>query len=308
MLCPSCCNRGWGPFRRYRIPNGTRQLKIQLWGGGGGSGYLHNQCAGCGGGGAFVEALLNVRSDDVLEVTVGAGGGAGTPGTRSQVRQWRHRAHTRGHSCVVTSATKSGPLGPPRFSTGLTRCPVISMVQVSDPMNPSKTIVQEDLGVAPGGFPGGGPGHSHNLFWAAGGGGGYSMVQRNSVTVGLECVLVAGGGGGGAYVAHARTNSIARPSPASFSPWNLSLPVGWVDVALHRAVLFAGYPPSFVPWWLAHVHRFKASLTVAASSFLTLCELIPFTCTLSLSLSRCFSIHRSFCPSIFFSLLTFWRV
>ena len=51
-------------------------------------------------------------------------------------------------------------------------------------------------GEAPGGWPGGGVGCSANDVFAAGGGGGYSAVLRDTA-VGKETLAIAGGGGGG---------------------------------------------------------------------------------------------------------------
>jgi len=65
----------------YKVPPSTRQLKVQLWGAGGGSGHLRDHCAGSGGGGAFVEALVLVIPGEVLQITVGAGGGPGVCGS-----------------------------------------------------------------------------------------------------------------------------------------------------------------------------------------------------------------------------------
>ncbi|CAM9256179.1 unnamed protein product [Ascophyllum nodosum] len=55
-------------------------------------------------------------------------------------------------------------------------------------------------GVAEGGWPGGGDGHGGRPNWAAGGGGGYSMIARKVSRYGegrTEPYVVAGGGGGG---------------------------------------------------------------------------------------------------------------
>ena len=57
--------------------------------------------------------------------------------------------------------------------------------------------LEDRVGVAKGGGPGGGDGHGGNRIWCAGAGGGYSIVQRRGPT-GLEPLLVASGGGGGA--------------------------------------------------------------------------------------------------------------
>ena len=54
----------------------------------------------------------------------------------------------------------------------------------------------DEYACAPGGFPGGGRGHSGNKSWACGGGGGYTSISRKGVR-GVEVVAVAGAGGGG---------------------------------------------------------------------------------------------------------------
>ena len=68
----------------YVVGPAVRQLKIQAWGAGGGSGLLKGQIAGSGGGGALVEALVAVTPGEKLEVTVGSGGVGGrmASGTR----------------------------------------------------------------------------------------------------------------------------------------------------------------------------------------------------------------------------------
>ena len=66
---------------QYKVGNSVTQVKVQLWGGGGGSGHLVGQGCGHGGGGAYVEALVSVRPGETLEVTVGSGGEAGVLGS-----------------------------------------------------------------------------------------------------------------------------------------------------------------------------------------------------------------------------------
>jgi hypothetical protein len=39
----------------YKVPKKLTRLKVQLWGGGGGSGFFKGRQGGCGGGGAYVE-------------------------------------------------------------------------------------------------------------------------------------------------------------------------------------------------------------------------------------------------------------
>ena len=143
----------------YRVPEGVTRLKVQLWGAGGGSGLFYDRGGGAGGGGAFVEAIINVEPLDVLEIVVGAGGGAGV----------------RGHAVDPVFEERAGAGG-----------------------NATREVVVVDAahGTALGGVPGGGDGYGTGEKWASGGGGGYSMLARKSAS-GNQALLVAGGGGGG---------------------------------------------------------------------------------------------------------------
>ncbi|CAM9882509.1 unnamed protein product, partial [Phaeothamnion confervicola] len=149
----------------YQVAHGCRQLKVQVLGGGGGSGHMRGGRgpSGSGGAGAFVEVLLVVSANDEIEVTVGAGGAAGV-------------------------------YGPPEHGD-----PAVAAMDADD----SAATDAIDLGMTPGGWPGGGAGHSGNAVWAAGGGGGYSSVAlRRGPVKGvagawMEVLVVAGGGGGG---------------------------------------------------------------------------------------------------------------
>ncbi|DAZ95818.1 TPA: hypothetical protein N0F65_008537 [Lagenidium giganteum] len=62
---------------QYKVPKDQKKLKIQAWGGGGGSGQLRMQCGGSGGGGAFVEGVCHVHPGETLYISIGAGGSAG---------------------------------------------------------------------------------------------------------------------------------------------------------------------------------------------------------------------------------------
>jgi len=59
----------------YEVPERCKQIKVQIWGAGGGSGHLWKYGkGGNGGGGAFIEALLKVSSKEKLYLCVGEGG------------------------------------------------------------------------------------------------------------------------------------------------------------------------------------------------------------------------------------------
>jgi len=93
----------------YEYKCGTKQLKVQLWGGGGASGHLKGQQAGGGGGGAFVEALLNVFPGETLEIVVGAGGSKGQYG--GTVQLVREDDPTRFETEEVCGVAKGGQPG-----------------------------------------------------------------------------------------------------------------------------------------------------------------------------------------------------
>ena len=65
---------------KYVVPSNISRLKIQAWGAGGGSGYFLERKVGYGGGGAFIEVILEVNAFDVLEIVVGSGGQGGNNG------------------------------------------------------------------------------------------------------------------------------------------------------------------------------------------------------------------------------------
>lgn len=52
-----------------QVPAGCRNLKVQAWGAGGGSGHFSGGQCGGGGGGSFAEAILYVTPEEELEVT-----------------------------------------------------------------------------------------------------------------------------------------------------------------------------------------------------------------------------------------------
>lgn len=144
---------------KYEVPDSCCRLKVQVWGGGGGSGHTKRggeNSAGHGGGAAYVEAIIHVIPGETLIVNVGEGGAAG-----------------------VYGGTKAVPVGT-KSTTGV-----------------QDFELEDDHGVAQGGIPGGGEGHGGNSVWAAGGGGGYSAINRLSGIDRLEPVVVAAGGGGG---------------------------------------------------------------------------------------------------------------
>ena len=72
----------------YEVPEKTFQIKVSMWGGGGGSGHILKYDSGNGGGGGMVEALVNVVPREKLELCVGSGGKMGVYGTTVEVTSW----------------------------------------------------------------------------------------------------------------------------------------------------------------------------------------------------------------------------
>lgn len=159
----------------YRVPKDMKLLKIQAWGGGGGSGHLKNQMVGHGGGGAFVEGICKVSPGETLYLSVGSGGGAGK---YARLRQIEYASDDEDDNENDSSVMKS-PTKPKKV----------------------KRRIETFVGVSKGGVPGGGNGCSGNKESACGAGGGFTSVYREGA-FGIEYLVIAGGGGGGGTCRH----------------------------------------------------------------------------------------------------------
>jgi hypothetical protein len=80
---PSCL-RNTGPTEwtvpgtyALTVPDDCTQLRVDVWGAGGGGGHTYTVPAGRGGGGSWIGGFVNVTAGEVLEVVVGGGGGEG---------------------------------------------------------------------------------------------------------------------------------------------------------------------------------------------------------------------------------------
>jgi hypothetical protein len=164
----------------YKVPKRINKLKIQLWGAGGGSGNFLSRQGGNGGGGAFVEAIIDVEPYDVLEIVIGTGGCAGASGSEIEPADVdEQRAAMKVRRTAEMFLSRDERLDPNRkvemadFSASAAAC-----------------------GITLGGIPGGGEGYGGGGCWACGGGGGYSIVAKRTPR-GNQAFLVAAGGGGG---------------------------------------------------------------------------------------------------------------
>lgn len=63
-----------GSNQTYEVPQGCENLIVKLWGAGGGQGYSGSEK---GGGGAFVQTLIEATPGETLTIIVGEGGKAG---------------------------------------------------------------------------------------------------------------------------------------------------------------------------------------------------------------------------------------
>lgn len=164
------------------------RMKVQLWGAGGGSGYFYSRQGGEGGGGAFVEAIIDVEPYSVLELTVGGGGGGGIQGTcikNVDINELRRQAKIRREREVKLSRLKLDVS--------------VKDLMGDEEVDPSNDAEASKCGTALGGQPGGGEGYAGNDCWACGGGGGYSCVTKKTKR-GAQLLLLAGGGGGGGSI------------------------------------------------------------------------------------------------------------
>ncbi|KAF1332390.1 Serine/threonine-protein phosphatase 6 regulatory ankyrin repeat subunit, partial [Globisporangium splendens] len=147
----------------YKVPKDMKLLKIQVWGTGGGSGHLKGQMVGHGGGGAFVEGVCKVFPGETLYISIGSGGSSGKYARLKQC-EYEEEETTESTGTDKTTLTKK-----------------------------SKRI-ETFVGIANGGYPGGGRGYSDNKECACGGGGGFTSVYREGA-YGVECLLIAARGG-----------------------------------------------------------------------------------------------------------------
>lgn len=194
----------------FTVPLGVDRLKVQIWGAGGGSGFFKDRKSGTGGGGAFVEALLEVKPLDVLEVVVGGGGAAGEcgkPEDSLNVDQMRDDAHkrmrrqtfmTREQRAIDFSPNTADVLPIPLPKTRGRSGKKSASSTVSAAQGEAAELLAADShrATARGGMPGGGDGYGGHGVWGGGGGGGYSLLS-NRTARGSQALLVAAGGGGG---------------------------------------------------------------------------------------------------------------
>ena len=184
----------------YTVPVNVDRLKVQIWGAGGGSGFFKERKGGTGGGGAFVEAILEVRPYDVLEIVVGSGGEegkCGLPVADIDVTLVREEAKIRfKRQMFMTSEQRAE-------DTLLTTVLIPKKLKNNEENNfgipDPKDLLANDKhrAIAKGGLPGGGEGYGGHGTWGGGGGGAYSLVSNRTAKGSQALLLAAGGGGGG---------------------------------------------------------------------------------------------------------------
>ena len=67
---------------KWRVPLKCKKILVQVWGAGGGGGFLYGRKYSCGGCGGFVQAEVHVFPQEELTIHVGSGGEAGKPGVQ----------------------------------------------------------------------------------------------------------------------------------------------------------------------------------------------------------------------------------
>lgn len=113
-------------------------------------GFFRGREGGCGGGGAFVEAIVDLEPFTILEITVGAGGQGGVCGTAIQAVPIDEQRRLMG---MKRELEKKLPVG--------TNLPVEEDMTRVD-------VIDGNCGVALGGQPGGGEGYGGGSCWASG--------------------------------------------------------------------------------------------------------------------------------------------
>jgi hypothetical protein len=207
----------------YTVPSGTRRLKVQLWGAGGGSGYFLDRKVGYGGGGAFVEAILEVNPFDVLEIVVGAGGAGGqngvfvedidTAAVREEVNLRRKKEMYMTADQRAEERLKAAMAD--EVSVSASMHAEASITDAYGNVDAARAVAMDKhRAMALGGLPGGGDGYGGHGRWAGGGGGGYTIVSKRGVR-GAQAYLVAAGGGGGGSLHGSPGGGLNGPLPGS---------------------------------------------------------------------------------------------
>ncbi len=177
----------------YKTDRKSARFKIQLWGAGGGSGYFYGRQGGDGGGGAFVEVIIDIEPYSVLELTVGAGGGAGVRGKEAAPVDINNLRQ-------VAAKRREKERSLPRSKLKVTLNDLMAHATEEEQNIIYQDAVEtERCSNTPGGMPGGGEGYAGNECWASGGGGGYTAISKKT-SRGTQLLLLAAGGGGGGSV------------------------------------------------------------------------------------------------------------
>ncbi|KAL7683192.1 putative EF-hand domain pair, double-stranded RNA-binding domain, ankyrin repeat-containing [Plasmopara halstedii] len=159
LLSSGISNFVTAAVHEYKVPRDVKQLKLQAWGAGGGSGLLRNHFVGHGGGGAFVEGICPVYSGEILYFSIGSGGAGG------KFARMVEQPDDERYDFQIGEKSKKVPGG---------------------------VLVSAQVSTAMGGHPGGGCGHSGNKESACGGGGGFTIAGGG----GGGGTCRSGGGGG----------------------------------------------------------------------------------------------------------------
>ena len=91
----------------FTVPDGVTQITVQMWGAGGGGGS-GNDGRGGGGGGGFAQAVIAVSPGQVINVTVGAGGGVGAAGGNTIFSTGSFSVQANGGGSTTGTAGGSG--------------------------------------------------------------------------------------------------------------------------------------------------------------------------------------------------------
>ena len=191
---------------KYIVPSNVSRLKIQAWGAGGGSGYFLERKVGYGGGGAFIEVILEVNAFDVLEIVVGTGGQGGNNGifvedidvtaVREEVNIRRKKEM---YMTVEQRALEREKMAKDdEISVAASLKSETSVSDAYGNVEAARAVATDKYrAMALGGVPGGGDGYGGHGRWAGGGGGGYTIVSKKGIRGSQALVVAAGGGGGG---------------------------------------------------------------------------------------------------------------
>jgi len=203
------------------VPVGVTSITIECWAGGGGggsankpAGQVYNRGGG-GGGGAYASSTISVTPGDNVEIVVGAGGSAGTPGNNNATAGGESQVSVNGGAPVVLAVGGARGQNGGGSAAGGNESSCVGTVRYSGGNG--------SAGVA------GGSGYTSG---AGGGGGGTNNFGENATNPNIGQSVPLGGAGGMLYGGSGSNGNRVTSGSGSITGWDGNVRGGGASGAL----------------------------------------------------------------------------